>query len=132
MLGVRSGFAGTNGSARTARPETRGGQRMASAKQYGPAEGKGRITIEDYHQSKDALSGLPQTTAERVPVTSTPNVFSYRAYVFAKNPALVRRFIKATKADIGGVGGHEDVHDQAEAGITTPVPERNQYSGEAS
>ena len=73
---------------------------MASAKRYGPRDGKGRITVEDYHQSKDALRGLPETTAERVPVTSTPNVFSYKAYVFAKDPALVARVIKSTKAEI--------------------------------
>ena len=49
---------------------------------------------------------LPITVTEKIPVTNTPNIFSYRSYVFAKNPALVRRFIKATKADVGGVGGH--------------------------
>jgi len=103
---------------------------MASAKRYGPAEGKGRITIEDYHQSKDALSGLPQTTAERVPVTSTPNVFSYRAYVFAKDPALVRRFIKATKADVGGVGGHVVAADEVKSAITQFVLENNSLRGE--
>jgi len=103
---------------------------MASAKRYGPAEGKGRITIEDYHQSKDALSGLPQTTAERVPVTSTPNVFSYRAYVFAKDPALVRRFIKATKADVGGVGGHVVAADEVKSAITQFVLENNSFRGE--
>jgi len=103
---------------------------MASAKRYGPAEGKGRITIEDYHQSKDALNGLPQTTAERVPVTSTPNVFSYRAYVFAKDPALVRRFIKATKADVGGVGGHVVAADEVKSAITQFVLENNSFRGE--
>src|SRR5437879_12493472 len=91
---------------------------MTSAKRYGPAEGKGRITIEDYHQSKDALSGLPQTTAERVPVTSTPNVFSYRAYVFAKDPALVGRFIKATNADVGGAGGRVVAADEGKSAIS--------------
>ncbi len=49
-----------------------------------------------------------ETVAEKVHVTSTPNpnIFSYKSYVFAKNPALVQRYIKATKADVGGVGGH--------------------------
>src|SRR5437879_2579730 len=100
---------------------------MTSAKRYGPAEGKGRITIEDYHQSMHALSGLPQTTAERVPGTSTPNVFSYRAYVFAKDPALVGRFIKATKADVGGVGGHVVAADEVKSAIAQFVLENHGF-----
>src|SRR6266581_1926231 len=62
--------------------------------------------MDAYHQSKHELDGLPNTVTEKIPVTNTPNIFSYKSYVFAKNPALVRRFIKATKADVGGVGGH--------------------------
>jgi fructose 1,6-bisphosphate aldolase/phosphatase len=103
---------------------------MASVKRYGPGNDKGRITLSDYHQSKDALSGLPQTTAERIPVTSTPNIFSYRSYVFAKNPALVQRFVKATKADVGGVGGHVVAADEVKSGITKFVLENNSFQGE--
>ncbi len=103
---------------------------MASVKRYGPGNGRGRITIADYHQSKDALSGLPETTAERVPVTSTPNIFSHKSYVFAKNPALVQRFIKATKADVGGVGGHVVTADEVKSVIAKFVLENNSFQGE--
>jgi CheY-like chemotaxis protein len=103
---------------------------MASVKRYGPGNDKGRITLSDYHQSKDALSGLPQTTAERIPVTSTPNIFSYKSYVFAKTPALIQRFIKATKADVGGVGGHVVAADEVKSVITRFVLENNAFQGE--
>jgi fructose 1,6-bisphosphate aldolase/phosphatase len=103
---------------------------MASGKRYGPGNGKGRVGIADYHQSKDALSGLPQTLAERVPVTNTPNIFSYKSYVFAKNPALVQRFVKATKADVGGVGGHVVAADEVKSVITKFVLENNSFQGE--
>src|SRR3990172_566398 len=87
------------------------------AKRYGLPDGKGPVEPTAYHQSRDELAGLPQTTAEKVPVTSTPNIFSYRAYVFAKTPALVQRYIKATKADVGGVGGHVVAAAEAKSGI---------------
>ena len=67
-----------------------------AAKRYGPANGQRKPVMNDYHQSKDELAGLPQTVTEKIPVTSTPNIFSYKSYVFAKNPALVQRYIKAT------------------------------------
>jgi fructose 1,6-bisphosphate aldolase/phosphatase len=84
----------------------------------------------EYHQSKDALNDLPQTTAERITVTSTPNIFSYRSHVFAKNPALIQRFIKATKADVGGVGGHVVTADEVKSVIARFVLENNSSHGE--
>ena len=95
------------------------------AKRYGLPDGKGPIESTAYHQSKDELAGLPQTTAEKVPVTSTPNIFSYRAYVFAKTPALVQRYIKATKADVGGVGGHVVAADEVKSVIAKYVLDNN-------
>src|SRR6266850_446765 len=82
-----------------------------SARRYGPQDGQAPIAMSNYHQSKDELAGLPVTVSEKIPVTNTPNIFSYKSYIFAKNPALVRRFIKATKADVGGVGGQDLVAD---------------------
>lgn len=93
-------------------------------KRYGPADGKS-ITLTEYHQSKDELEGLPRTVAEKVPVTSTPNIFSYKAYVFARNPALVQRLIKATKADVGGVGGHVVAADEVKSIIAKYVLTNN-------
>src|SRR5207247_1482409 len=73
--------------------------------------GDGRpVAMDAYHQSKHELDGLPNTVTEKIPVTNTPNIFSYRSYVFAKNPALVRRFIKATKAaELGLYGPGQDL-----------------------
>jgi fructose 1,6-bisphosphate aldolase/phosphatase len=50
--------------------------------------------------------------------------------VFARNPALVRRFIKATKADVGGVGGHVVAADEVKSVIAKFVLENNGYRGE--
>ncbi len=99
------------------------------AKRYGPTNGKGAPQLADYHQSKDELVGLPQTMADKIPVTNTPNIFSYRAYVFAKNPALVQRFIKATKADVGGVGGHVVAADEVKSIVAKFVLDNNGYRG---
>src|SRR5437879_10940659 len=101
-----------------------------AAKRYGPVDGKSRPGLADYHQSKDELAGLPQTVAEKIPVTNTPNIFSYKAYVFAKNPALVQRFIKATKADVGGVGGHVVAADEVKSIMAKFVLDNNGYRGE--
>jgi fructose 1,6-bisphosphate aldolase/phosphatase len=103
---------------------------MASGKRYGSSDGAGRMTLKDYHQSKDALQDLPQTTASSVAVTNTPNIFSHRSYVFARNPALVQRYIKATKADVGGVGGHVVAADEVKSAITAFVLENNSFRGE--
>ncbi|MBI1963704.1 MAG: fructose 1,6-bisphosphatase [Candidatus Rokubacteria bacterium] len=95
-----------------------------AAKRYGLPDGK-PVKLSEYHESRDELEGLPRTLAEKVPVTSTPNIFSYRSYVFAKNPALVQRYIKATKADVGGVGGHVVAADEVKSVIAKFVLENN-------
>jgi fructose 1,6-bisphosphate aldolase/phosphatase len=99
-------------------------------RRYGSADGQPPIALDEYHESKDELRGLPQTVTEKVPVTSLPNIFSYRSYVFAKNPALVQRFVKATKADVGGVGGHVVAADEVKSVIARFVLEHNAYRGE--
>jgi fructose 1,6-bisphosphate aldolase/phosphatase len=96
-------------------------------KRYG---GKRAIPLSEYHQSKDELAGLPNTVAEKIPVTNSPNIFSYKSYVFAKNPALVQRFIKATKADVGGVGGHVVAADEVKSVVAKFVLDNNGYNGE--
>jgi fructose 1,6-bisphosphate aldolase/phosphatase len=100
------------------------------AKRYGSADGHPAIPLSEYHQSKDELQGLPQTLAEKVPVTSLPNIFSYRSYVFARNPALVQRYVKATKADVGGVGGHVVAADEVKSVIAKVVLENNSDRGQ--
>ncbi|MEK7709796.1 MAG: fructose 1,6-bisphosphatase, partial [candidate division NC10 bacterium] len=103
---------------------------MANQKRYGPGNGKGKLSLGDYHQSKDNLADLPQTTAEKIPVTNTPNIFSYRSYVFAKKPELIRRFVKATKADVGGVGGHVVAAEEVKSAIGKFVLDNNLFQGE--
>src|SRR5499427_9852336 len=100
-----------------------------AAKRYGPVDGKSRSGLADFHQSKDELAGLPQTVAEKIPVTNTPNIFSYKAYVFAKSPALVQRFIKATKADVGGVGGHVVAAEEVKSIIAKYILDNNVQGG---
>jgi fructose 1,6-bisphosphate aldolase/phosphatase len=100
------------------------------SRRYGPADAQPPIPLAEYHQSKDELQGSPQTVSEKVAVTSQPNIFSYRSYVFVKNPALVARFIKATKADVGGVGGHVVAADEVKSVIARLVLENNAYRGE--
>src|SRR3989304_1904922 len=103
---------------------------MANQKRYGPGNGKSKLSLGDYHQSKDNLADLPQTTAEKIPVTNTPNIFSYRSYVFAKKPELIRRFVKATKADVGGVGGHVVAAEEVKSAIGKFVLDNNLFQGE--
>src|SRR4029453_7807571 len=106
-------------------------EEASMARRYGPSQGEPAPTLAAYHQSKDELVGRPQTVAEKIPVTNTPNIFSYRSYIFAKNPALVQRYIKATKADVGGVGGHVVSADEVKSVIAKFVLENNSYRGEA-
>src|SRR3989454_619686 len=98
-----------------------------SAKRYGSSDGPIKLT--EYHESRKELDGLPVTSAEKIPVTNTPNIFSYKAHVFAKNPAVVQRYIKATKADVGGVGGHVVAADEVKSVITKFVLENNALRG---
>ena len=44
------------------------------------------IPLAEYHQSKDELAGLPVTVAEKIPVTNTPNIFSYRSLRLRQEP----------------------------------------------
>ncbi|MBI4560693.1 MAG: fructose 1,6-bisphosphatase, partial [Candidatus Rokubacteria bacterium] len=103
---------------------------MRNQKRYGPGDGKTRLSLAGYHQSKDNLDGLPQTTAEKIPLTNTPNIFSYKSYIFAKKPELVQRFVKATKADVGGVGGHVVAADEVKSVVTKFVLENNSFQGD--
>jgi hypothetical protein len=99
-------------------------------KRYGLNGSGRRNLLDDYHQSRDNLKDLPATTAEKIPVTNVPNIFSYKSHVFAKKPELVQRYVKATKADVGGVGGHVVAAEEVKAAIAKFVLENNGYRGE--
>ncbi len=100
-------------------------------KRYGGQGNSGaRMKVADYHQSRDNLAEFPQTLAEKIVLTNTPNIFSYKAHVVVKKPELIQRFIKATKADVGGVGGHVVAAEEVKGIITKFVLENNSYGGE--
>ncbi len=103
---------------------------MANRKRYGAGDSKGHLSLAHYHQSRDNLDGLPHTTAEKIPLTNSPNIFSYKSYVFAKKPELIQRFVKATKADVGGVGGHVVAAEEVKSHVTRFVLENNSFQGE--
>ena len=88
------------------------------------------VALDEYHQSRDNLDGFPPTTLEHIPVTNTPNIFSYKSYIFAPKPELVQRFMKATKADIGGVGGHVVAAEEVKAVLTKFIMDHNRFNGE--
>ncbi len=98
-------------------------------KRYGTGDAAQGAALSDYHQSKDELVGLPQTLAEKIPVTNSPNIFSHKAYVFAKSPALIQRYVKATKADVGGVGGHVVAAEEVKSIVAKYVLDNNSYQG---
>jgi fructose 1,6-bisphosphate aldolase/phosphatase len=84
----------------------------------------------EYHESRANAAEYPTTTAEKIPTTNLPNIFSYRSYVFAKKPELLQRFVKATKADVGGVGGHVVAAEEVKGVVAKFVLENNSYQGE--
>jgi len=88
------------------------------------------VALDAYHQSRDNLDGFPPTTLEHIPLTNTPNIFSYKSYVFAPKPELVQRFMKATKADVGGVGGHVVAAEEVKAVLTKFILDHNHFNGE--
>jgi fructose 1,6-bisphosphate aldolase/phosphatase len=88
------------------------------------------MSLADYHESRENAQEFPQTTNEKIPVTNTPNIFSYKSHVFAKKPELVQRFVKATKADVGGVGGHVVAAEEVKGTIARYVLQNNGYRGE--
>src|SRR5215831_2849437 len=100
------------------------------SKRYGATGSAQKVPLGDYHQSRENLQEVPPTTTEKIAVTNTPNIFSYKAHVFAKKPELIRRLIKATKADVGGVGGHVVAAEEVKGVIAKYVLENNGYQGE--
>jgi fructose 1,6-bisphosphate aldolase/phosphatase len=102
---------------------------MAPAKRYG-GKGGSAIPMSDYHESRSAAGDYPATTAEKIPTTNMPNIFSYKAHVFARKPELVQRYVKATKADVGGVGGHVVAAEEVKGVVAKFVLENNSCQGE--
>src|SRR5207247_11275299 len=68
------------------------------ARRYGSSDGPIKLT--EYHESRKELDGLPVTSAEKITVTNTPNIFSSKAHVLATYPALVQRYITANKVNV--------------------------------
>lgn len=90
---------------------------------------------DNYHQSKDNLAGLPQTTL--VPETelepNLPNIFtvdpSKAPTVWIQNPDNVPLHMIATKADVGGIGGHVETSPEVQATGLDYVLRYNRLTG---
>jgi fructose 1,6-bisphosphate aldolase/phosphatase len=102
---------------------------MAQKRYGGNGSGRG-MALGDYHQSRENLLEFPPTTTEKIPVTNTPNIFSYKSHVFARKPELIQRFLKATKCDVGGVGGHVVAADEVKGVVARFILQNNAYHGE--
>lgn len=86
-----------------------------------------------YEESKDELVDLPQTTLvkEYQLEAHMPNIFrvSRRAHlqIWIQDTGLVPLFVKATKADVGGVGGHVEVSKRTQAEVLGFVLRYNRF-----
>lgn len=86
-----------------------------------------------YEESKDELQYLPQTTLvkEHQLEGNMPNIFRVSPLVpptlWIQDKGLVPLFVKATKADVGGVGGHVEVSKRTQAEVLGYVLRHNRF-----
>jgi len=85
-----------------------------------------------YLQSRNDLVGLPNTTETKVERGKLPNIFRInpRAVpnIWIQKPELVKRFVKLTKGDIGGIGGHVEASALVEATVLDYVLRHNRFN----
>ncbi len=98
------------------------------AREIEPIDDIGRA----YFQSRDDLAELPQT--REAPIErNLPNIFRINRDripdIWIQSPDLIQKFVKATKADIGGVGGHVEVSEQVKAKVLEYVLKYNRFDG---
>lgn len=83
----------------------------------------------EYHQKKDDLDNLPQTNlvpAEQLD-GKIPNVFTAEGGIWNKDAEVVPLFVKAAKADVGGVGGHVVVDSEVKAAFADFILRYNRF-----
>ncbi len=78
---------------------------------YAEVEGGEAGYLALYTQSQNRLEGLPMTTGEN-PLAHLPNIFSLKGLQDTPTTPLQ---VVATKADIGGIGGHVEVDPEVKA-----------------
>lgn len=85
-----------------------------------------------YLQSKDDLDGLPQTSEIQIERGRIPNVFRVNPDavpdIWIQKPELVKRFVKLTKGDIGGIGGHVEASEMVKATVLDYVLRHNKFN----
>lgn len=89
-----------------------------------------------YEQSKDDLKDLPQTMLEEdnASKSTMPNIYSVPRKeikgIWVFDEKIKPMFIIATKADVGGVGGHVEVSLRTQATVLDHVLRHNRYEGD--
>jgi len=83
-----------------------------------------------YRQKIDDLIGLPITTLG-IPEEGigTPNIFTAEGNYWQRQAEMVPLFFRATKADIGGVGGHVEVDPEVQAVFAEYILRYNRLAG---
>lgn len=82
-----------------------------------------------YHQKKDDLRNLPQTSlapAEQLD-SNMPNVFTAEGPRWQRAAEVVPLYVKAAKADVGGVGGHVVVDQEVKATFADHILRYNRF-----
>lgn len=85
-----------------------------------------------YLESKNNLTSLPSSTLlEESLEPSMPNIFSVPqaspSEIWKVNTSPTPLYVKATKADIGGVGGHVEVSRRVKAEVLDYILRHNRY-----
>lgn len=103
---------------------------------HNPIEEHGKPLNGVYEQSIHDLKdkGLPQTTLvpEEQLKPNMPNIWRISRNTLPKiwipNPDVVQHFVKATKADVGGVGGHVEVSKRTQVEVLDHVLRHNRIT----
>ncbi len=85
-----------------------------------------------YHQKARDLVYLPQTTIGTIGDEGNgplPNIFTVSGSSWAREASVVPLFFRATKADIGGVGGHVVVDPEVQAIFAEYILRYNRLAG---
>lgn len=90
--------------------------------------------VEAYHQKSNDLGNLPQTNlvpAEQLD-GNMPNIFTAEGSRWRKDAEVVPLYVKAAKADVGGVGGHVVVDSEVQAAFADHILRYNRFRGSAN
>lgn len=94
-----------------------------------PVIASGRPAVDAYHQKINDLGSLPQTNlvpAEQLD-GNMPNIFTAEEPRWRKDAETVPLYVKAAKADVGGVGGHVVVDPEVKAAFADHILRYNRF-----